>query len=322
MCLIAYHASHEQFNPRDLLNYIQLAEAAGFTAIHSSDHFHPWSKQQGQSGFTLSWLGAAMQATKLPFSMVCAPGQRLHPAIVAQAIATIENMFPGRFIMELGSGEALNETITGEQWPEKPVRNERLLQCKQIISRLLQGEKVNYTGLVKVRNAQLYTLPDKVPPLFCAALSKETAAWAGSWADGLLTTADEDLGLTQSKLSAFNANGGKNKPVHLQMAFCYGRTRREAVDQAWDQWRSNLVGLDALANWASPEEFDAAGAAVTREEIVDQLTIITDMDELKYRLLRLKALKPACIHLHNFSRNQKDYLEDMGEVLRGVIGEG
>lgn len=123
MCLISYHVSHEQFGPVELLGYVQQAEAAGFTAIHSSDHFHPWSKRQGESGFALSWLPVAMQVCKLPFSMVCAPGQRLHPAIVAQAFATISLMFPDRLIVELGSSEALNESVTGEEWPEKAIRN-------------------------------------------------------------------------------------------------------------------------------------------------------------------------------------------------------
>ncbi len=116
MSIICYHASHEQFAPSHLLKLVQTAQNSGFTGIHSSDHFHPWSKRQGQSGFTLSWIGAAMQAVNLPFSMVCAPGQRLHPAIVAQAIATLSEMFPDRFNVELGSGEAINEAITADQW--------------------------------------------------------------------------------------------------------------------------------------------------------------------------------------------------------------
>ena len=176
MFSIAYHASHEQFAPSSLLKYVKLAEQAGFDAIHSSDHFHPWSVRQGQSGFTFSWIAAALQATNLPFSMVCAPGQRYHPAIVAQALATLGEMFPGRINVELGSGEALNETITAEPWPEKKLRNQRLLECADIIRRLLKGEEVSHYGLVKIKEARLYTLPQKLPKLFCAALSEETAA--------------------------------------------------------------------------------------------------------------------------------------------------
>src|SRR5438874_6590757 len=135
MSVIGYQASHEQFKPSQLLEWAILAEKAGFKAINSSDHFHPWSERQGQSGYAFAWLGAAMQATSLPFGVVCSPGQRNHPAIVAQAAATLNEMFPGRFWVALGSGEAINERITGEKWPAKPERNARLLECAQIIRR-------------------------------------------------------------------------------------------------------------------------------------------------------------------------------------------
>lgn len=98
MVKIGFHASHEQFKPSELLHYVQLAEQAGFTHVLSSDHFHPWSEQQGQSGFAWSWLGAAMQATpSLAYRIVNAPGDRYHPAIIAQAAATLAEMFPNRF---------------------------------------------------------------------------------------------------------------------------------------------------------------------------------------------------------------------------------
>jgi coenzyme F420-dependent glucose-6-phosphate dehydrogenase len=119
MAIIGYHASHEQFRPGDLLRYVQLAEQAGFGAAMCSDHFHPWSERQGQSGFAWAWLGAALEATSLSFGLVNAPGQRYHPAIIAQAAATLADMFPGRFWIAVGSGQALNEHITGERWPSK-----------------------------------------------------------------------------------------------------------------------------------------------------------------------------------------------------------
>ena len=125
MAVLSYHASHEQFSPSDLLSYVKLAENAGFQGCHTSDHFHPWSEHQGQSGYAFSWLGAAMEATKLPFSIITAPGQRYHPAIIAQAIGTLLQMYPERLAVSLGSGEALNECITGEPWPEKTIRNKR-----------------------------------------------------------------------------------------------------------------------------------------------------------------------------------------------------
>ena len=140
MAIIGYHASHEQFTPSSLLTYAQLAEQAGFKALNSSDHFHPWSERQGQSGFSFAWLGAALQATSLPCGVVCAPGQRYHPAIVAQAVATLGEMFPDRFFVALGSGEASNEHVTGAGWPAKPVRNARLRESADAIRALLRGE--------------------------------------------------------------------------------------------------------------------------------------------------------------------------------------
>src|SRR5687768_17037489 len=120
MTQIGFHASHELYRPSTLLRCVERAEQAGFAAAMCSDHFHPWSDVEGQSGFAWSWLGSALQATRLPFGTVCAPGQRYHPAVIAQAVATLAEMFPSRFWLAVGSGEALNESITGAPWPRKP----------------------------------------------------------------------------------------------------------------------------------------------------------------------------------------------------------
>src|SRR6476620_11478856 len=157
--MIGYHASHEQFLPSELLRYAKLAEEAGFAAINCSDHFHPWSERQGQSGYSFAWLGAAMANSKLPFGVVCAPGYRNHPAVVAQTATTLAEMFPDRFWMSMGTGEALNERITGEKWPLKAERNQRLLECYDVIKKLLGGETVTHFGKVIVEHAKLYTLP-------------------------------------------------------------------------------------------------------------------------------------------------------------------
>ena len=114
MTVIGFHCSHEQIAPGTLLRDVQHAEQAGFTAAMSSDHLSPWSERQGESGFAWSFLGAALATTSLPFGVVTAPGQRYHPAITAQAIATLASMFPGRFWAALGSGEASNERVTGD----------------------------------------------------------------------------------------------------------------------------------------------------------------------------------------------------------------
>src|SRR4051812_34020364 len=112
MTRFGYHVSHEQHAPSALLDYVRLAERAGFDGALSSDHFAPWLPSNEHSGFAWSWLGAALQTTAMSFGVVCAPGDRYHPAIVAQAAATLAEMFPARFWIALGSGEALNEHIT------------------------------------------------------------------------------------------------------------------------------------------------------------------------------------------------------------------
>jgi len=187
MVVIGYHASHEQHPPSALLRHTVRAAAAGFTAVSSSDHFSPWSERQGESGFAWSWLGAALEATNVPFGVVNAPGQRYHPAIVAQALATLAEMFPGRIWAALGTGEASNEHITGERWPDKRSRQERLLECVQVIRSLLAGAEVDVDGHVRVDRARLWTLPETPPRLVGAALTEATAKWCGGWADGLIT---------------------------------------------------------------------------------------------------------------------------------------
>src|SRR3954462_3616377 len=144
MVRIGFHASHELFPPRELLRMVEDAERAGFGAAMCSDHFHPWTERQGQSGFAWAWLGAALQATRLPFGVVCAPGQRYHPAIIAQAAATLAQMFPGRLWVALGTGQNLNEHINGGPWPPKPERQARLKEAVTVIRALWAGETVDH----------------------------------------------------------------------------------------------------------------------------------------------------------------------------------
>jgi len=315
MSLLCYHASHEQFAPSQLLQWVQQAQTAGFQGIHSSDHFHPWSRRQGQSGYAFSWIAAALQATVLPFSMVCAPGQRYHPAIAAQAMATLAEMFPGRVNFELGSGEALNEVITGDDWPSKEMRNRRLLECANIIRSLLNGETVDHAGMVRVHHATLYTRPVIQPLLLCAAISAETSAWAASWADGLLTTADNEVA-TKKKIQLFRQQGGAGKPVYLQLGFSYARSRQQAVEGLYDQWRSNILPREKLAALRTVEDFDGVADTVTRDEVLDAIPVFDSMDQLFDRINALEQLGADRIVLHNINRDQETFINDFGVFAR------
>ncbi len=318
MSVIAYHASHEQHPPSALLRYAVAAEQAGFQAIHSSDHFHPWSERQGQSGFSFAWIGAAMQATTLPFSMVCAPGQRYHPAIVAQAIATLSEMYPERFSVELGSGEALNESITGDLWPQKEERNARLLECVQIIRQLLQGKTVTHNGLVRVREARLYTLPATPPPLMATALSEKTAAWVGTWADGLITVAVEDEQL-QRIVSAFRNNGGAGKPVYIQIAFSYAGSEKEAEEAALDQWRTNFFAPDVLNDLSKPTQFDSIASHVRLEDIAAKMLITADPERCIKMIRHYVQMGFDRIILHNVHLQQEFFIKNFGEKVLPYI---
>jgi len=277
MSIFGYHASHEQFSPSELRTLATTAAQAGFGAISCSDHFHPWSERQGHSGYSFAWLGAAMQTVDIPFSVVTAPGARYHPAIVAQAIATLSEMFPDRLHVALGSGEALNERITGEKWPAKEDRNQRLFECHDVIQRLLRGELVNHRGMVAVENAKLYTLPASPPPLFGAAVSAPTAEWMGGWAEGLITVS-RPIDELREVINAFRRGGGNGKPMHLKVQLSYGSTREQALAGAHDQWRNNIFAGSVLADLWTVEQFDALGKLVDPDELCDMITISEDPD--------------------------------------------
>lgn len=314
MAEIGYQASHEQFKPSELIKLVQMAEQAGFKAINSSDHFHPWSESQGQSGFSFAWLGAAMQVTSVPYGIVCSPGQRYHPAIVAQAGATLAEMFPDRFWMALGSGEFLNEHITGEKWPAKPERNARLLECVQIMRRLFNGETVTHHGLVNVEDAKLYTLPVNAPKLFCAAVSKETAAWAGSWADGLVTVHKpyEEL---KEVVEAFRNNGGEGKPMYLKVQLSYAPNEEDALLGAHDQWKANVFQGTVLGDMPTVAHFDAAAEFVKPEDLNDMVRISSDLQQHIDWIKQDISLGFEKIILHNVNRDQETFIQDFGEKV-------
>jgi coenzyme F420-dependent glucose-6-phosphate dehydrogenase len=320
MATISYHCAHEQFSPSDLLEYAKAAEKAGFHACHCSDHFHPWSLRQGQSGFSFSWLGAALEATSFPFSMVNAPGQRYHPAIVAQAIGTLTQMYPGRLEVAFGSGEAINEKITGDPWPKKSIRNQRLLECVHIIRKLLKGKTVSHHGFVKIQDATLFTRPSILPKLLGAAITEQTARWVGSWADGLLTTyqSREEM---QKRIIAFKEGGGEGKPLHVQMAFSYARDEQDALDGAYDQWRSNLAGLEALENFSRPEQFDEKTKHLRYEDVKNNLLVSSDPEIYKERIEECLQLGFSNVILHNVNHHQLEFIEDFGKKVIPFIND-
>jgi probable non-F420 flavinoid oxidoreductase len=313
MTVIGFHCSHEQIDPATLLRDVQHAEQAGFTAGMSSDHLAPWSARQGESGYAWSFLGAALATTSLPFGVVTAPGQRYHPAITAQAIATLSQMFPGRFWAALGSGEAANERVTGAAWPRKDVRDERLSECVDVIRRLLAGEEVNHDGLVTVNRGRLWTLPETVPPLVGPAVTPATAARHAEWADALITV-NQPLDVLDKVLAAYRDAGGRG-PARLQIHLSWAPTHDEALSIAHDQWRSNVHGPPVAWDTETVEAFDLMAEHVTPEHVAEVVRVSSDLGEHAAWLQEYVDRGWDELYLHFVGKEQARFIDAFGESV-------
>lgn len=311
MTIIGYHASHEQVHPAALLRAVQQAERAGFDAAMCSDHLTPWSARQGHSGFAWSWLGAALATTSLRLGVVNAPGQRYHPAVVAQAIGTLAAMFPGRFWAALGSGENANEHVTGDPWPVKDVRDDRLVECVHVIRRLLAGEEVTHHGLVTVDRARVWTLPDEPPALVAPAVTAATAARGASWADGLITINQPD-DVLRDVLAAYDDAGGRG-PRAVQVHVSWAPEQAEAERLAWDQWRSNVFPPPVCWDLATPEHFDVAASHVRPEDVARSVVISADLGRHADYLAHLADLGFDEIYVHHVGEEQEAFVAAFGE---------
>jgi len=310
MTTYGFHSSHEQIHPSELLKAVTRAEQAGFGAAMSSDHFSPWSERQGQSGFAWSWLGAALQATSLPFGVVNAPGQRYHPAIIAQAIGTLGAMFPERFWAALGTGEASNEHITGDRWPRKELRTRRLRECVDIIRALLAGEEVSHDGLVTVDRARLWSRPEVPPKLVGAAVSVDTARWCAEWADGLITVGGP-VDHLREVIGAYRDAGGRGK-VALQVHLSWAESDDEAMAVAHDQWRSNVFSPPVSWDLDTPELFDVVSANVSSEQIAEVVNVSSDLGWHAATINEYADLGFEEIYLHHVGQEQAPFIDAFG----------
>jgi len=312
MTLIGYHASHEQYAPSELLGHVRAAEAAGFQGVMCADHFHPWLDENGHSGFAWSWLGAALQATSFSFGVVNAPGDRYHPAIIAQAAATLTEMFPGRFWIAAGSGEALNEHITGQRWPPKPERNARLLECVEIMRALWRGETVTHHGRVTVEDACLYSRPREAPRVLGAAVSEPTAEWVGKWADGLITTGRPRERM-QKMIDAFHRGGGDGKPIVVQHGLSWAPSDADARRQAHEQWRFSTLDGDVLWTLRMPNEFRSASQFVTPDDVAKTIRVSSDPERHAEWIREYVDAGVSEVYCFNAGKNQRDFIDVFGD---------
>jgi len=316
--VIGFHASHEQFAPATLLALARRAVDSGFDAVMCSDHFHPWARQQGQSGQAWAWAGALLGQGPVSLGMVTCPFERYHPAVVAQAIATLEQFAPTLVWLAVGSGEALNEAITGAPWPAKATRNARLKASADVIRSLWAGEKVNCDGEVRVRNAQLYSRPATPIPLLGAALTPETAYWLGGWADGMITTS-MPMDALRAVVRAFEAGGGTGKPLYLQVKLSYARSHEAALAGAREQWRQNVLSAAQSETLTQPEAYEELGKQVTDAQLAERVIISHDPGVHRAHLQAYLDMGFQRLYLHNVNLEQERFIDDFAsQVLPGL----
>jgi G6PDH family F420-dependent oxidoreductase len=268
MTRFGYFLSTEEYSPADLLDQARLAQEAGFEGLWISDHFHPWNDEQGQSPFVWSVIGALSQVCELPVTTaVTCPTTRTHPAVIAQAAATSAVLHEGRFTLGVGSGEALNEHVTGEGWPSIDVRLDRLEEAVEVMRKLWTGEFVTHRGRhYTVDSARIYTLPESPPSVYVSGFGPKAIELAARIGDGYVNTQPD-----ASMVADFKRGSG-GKPAQGGVKVCYAGTEDEAVEIAHRLWANSGIPGELSQVLPSPRHFEQASQLVTpdmtRESVV------------------------------------------------------
>ncbi|MGH8867422.1 MAG: TIGR03557 family F420-dependent LLM class oxidoreductase [Actinomycetes bacterium] len=278
---VGFFLSTEEYTPRELLDQAQLAERAGFDALWISDHFHPWNDAQGQSPFVWSIIGALSQVSALPVSTaVTCPTVRIHPAVIAQAAATSAVLHDGRFVLGVGTGEALNEHVLGDAWPNIDVRLEMLEEAVSLMRELWAGGFVTRHGRhYTVENARIYTRPDKPPPVYVSAFGPKAVDVAARIGDGFVTASpDADL------IRRFRVGGGDNKPVQGGMKACVVGDEATSRKTTLRLWPNTGVPGELAQVLPSPRHFEQAAQLVTEHHVAQSVVCGPDAEAHRSRV--------------------------------------
>jgi G6PDH family F420-dependent oxidoreductase len=275
---VGYFLSCEEYGPDELVEQAVLAEQAGFSGLWISDHFHPWNDAQGQSPFVWSVIGAISQVCELPvMTAVTCPTVRIHPAIVAQASATSATMLKGRFVLGVGTGEALNEHILGDPWPHAEMRLDMLEEAVGVIRRLWTGEVVSHEGVhYQVDTARIYTLPSKPPPVYVSAFGPKALEVAARIGDGFITTAPDG-----ESVAAFREMKGGSAPAVAGFKVGYAESVEEGVEHAHRLWATSGLPGELGQVLPSPQHFEQATTLVTREST--EKSVVCGNDAARHR---------------------------------------
>ncbi len=321
---IGYAAMLEQFAPQEVVGYSADAEAHGFTGVMAADHFQPWVPQQGEAAFVWNVMTAIGERTKGDVGPgVACPSFRMHPAIIAQASATLAAMYPGRHWLGLGSGEALNEHIVAGYWPETPERIARMFEAIEIIKKLFgsRDKDVKHEGkFFKLESTRLWTMPDETPPIYIATAGPVTAKKTGQYADGLIT-----VGAPESKLEMIRAKceegcreAGKDPDAFryiLQLHLSWAPTDEEAMANAMIEWPNGGMKFPKQ-DIRSPLDFEQMAKLVRPEDFEGRMLISSNPELHRAQIQKFLDLGFDQIYLHNVGRNQTEWIETFGrEVL-------
>ncbi|MEJ5868768.1 TIGR03557 family F420-dependent LLM class oxidoreductase [Pseudokineococcus sp. 5B2Z-1] len=323
---VGYAAMLEQFTPTEAVELTALAEQHGFSGCMAGDHFAPWVPQQGQAASIWPVLTAVGERTRGDFgSGVVAPGWRWHPAVVAQASATLAAMYPGRHWLGVGAGEALNEHVVAPYWPEGGERSARMFEAVELMKKLfdasLAGKDSKFQGTwYRHETTRLWTMPEQPPEVLVATAGPLNAKRAGRSADGLITVGAplEKISGLFERFDAGAREAGKDPstmPKVLQLHLSWAPTDEEALRNALVEWPNGGMKFPK-ADIRSPHDFAAMAQMVREEDFEGRMVISSDPDVHRAAIQRHVDLGFDRVYLHNVGRNQREWVEVFGrEVL-------
>ena len=323
---IGYWAAQEEHSPSQLLSNVAEAEKGGFGSVFTSDHFMPWFDTRAQGGFAWAWLAACAASTKTMRvgTGVTAP-DRYHPALIAQAFATLDDLFPGRVVLGLGAGEAMNSTPLGIDFPAPGQRERRLKETLEIVTGLWKGGFQDYSGFFyRLFNARLYTPPKTKIPIFVAAGGRHSAELAGTYGDGVIGfSGGEDV--MQLAVEAAKKHGKSEDSFGRLIEFkcSYDHDYQRALDST-RVWTSTMVKGILSSDLADPRKLQERGdKEVTDKEIESVWSIVTDVEDLIKPIELLVKEGFNVVQVHSASPDEPAFIRDFTErVLPHLRGEG
>jgi G6PDH family F420-dependent oxidoreductase len=316
MAEVGCFLSSEEHGPQFLLATARQAEQAGFGAVLISDHYHPWTDRQGESPFVWSVIGAIGATTKLRVTTgVTCPTIRIHPAVIAQAAATSQLLLGGRFLLGVGSGEALNEHVTGSRWPPADVRLDMLEEAVEVIRALWQGGMVNHHGRhYTVENARIYSLPPEEPPILVSGFGPKAVALAARIGDGFVNTSPD-----ADSVHSYRDQGGRGPSVAL-VKVCWGPDEAAAGKLAFDRWPTTSLPGELNQELPTPAHFEQASAIVTEEMVTSKIVCGPDPERHAAIIRRYFEAGFDEVYVSQIGDDQAGYFDFFNREVKSRLG--